>query len=139
MSSYIKFLKDILTKKKKLGKYETITLIEKCNAIIQNKFPPKLKDPRSFSILCAIGGSKFSKALCDLGANVPLMPSFVAKKLRLKEIQPITVTFQLADRTIFHPVGIIKDVLVKEGHLYIPVNLLVLEIKEDVEISLILG
>ncbi|XP_075473881.1 uncharacterized protein LOC142504928 [Primulina tabacum] len=45
MTSYAKILKDILTKKRKLVDFETVTLSEECSAILQNKLPPKLKDP----------------------------------------------------------------------------------------------
>ena len=74
MSSYAKLLKKILGNKRKLEDYETMRLNEECSAIIQRKLPPKLKDPRSFTIPCSIGGCTFNKALCDLGANINLMP-----------------------------------------------------------------
>ncbi|XP_073124805.1 uncharacterized protein [Henckelia pumila] len=45
MPSYAKFLKDILSNKRKLEEYETVNLTEECSAIVQNKLPPKLKDP----------------------------------------------------------------------------------------------
>ena len=35
MSGYVKFMKDILSKKRKLGDYETVTLSEECSAILQ--------------------------------------------------------------------------------------------------------
>ncbi|KAJ9169018.1 hypothetical protein P3X46_020488 [Hevea brasiliensis] len=74
MPSYAKFLKEILSKKRKLEDYGTVALIEGCSAILQNKLPPKLKDPRSFSVPCLIGDKKIDKALCDLGAieNIPI-------------------------------------------------------------------
>ena len=59
MSGYVKFMKDILAKKIRLGDYETISLSEECNAILQKKLPPKLKDPGSFIIPCAIGDAVF--------------------------------------------------------------------------------
>ncbi|XP_062080787.1 uncharacterized protein LOC133785581 [Humulus lupulus] len=45
MHNYVMFLKDILTKKRRLGKFETVALTEGCSAILKNKIPPKLKDP----------------------------------------------------------------------------------------------
>ncbi|KAJ9187012.1 hypothetical protein P3X46_002511, partial [Hevea brasiliensis] len=63
MPSYAKFLKEILSKKKKLKDYGTVALTEECSAILQNKLPPKLKDPGSFSIPCLIGDKKIDKAL----------------------------------------------------------------------------
>ena len=40
MSGYMKFMKDILSKKRKLGDYETVAFLEECNAILQKKLPP---------------------------------------------------------------------------------------------------
>ena len=74
MPSYVKFMKEILSKKRKLGDYETVALSEECSAVIQKKLPPKLKDPGSFTIPCVIGNLDEMKALCDLGASVNLMP-----------------------------------------------------------------
>ena len=73
MPGYIKFMKDVLSKKRRLGDYETTALSEECTAILQKKLPPKLKDPGSFTIPCAIGNVVFERALCDLGATINLM------------------------------------------------------------------
>ncbi|KAJ9145987.1 hypothetical protein P3X46_028310, partial [Hevea brasiliensis] len=50
MPSYAKFLKEILSNKRKLEDHETVALTEECSAILQRKLPPKLNDPGSFSI-----------------------------------------------------------------------------------------
>ncbi|XP_061363125.1 uncharacterized protein LOC133306761 [Gastrolobium bilobum] len=55
MPHYAKFMKDLLSKKRKLKDGETVALTEECSALIQKKLPPKLKDPGSFSIPIAIG------------------------------------------------------------------------------------
>ena len=55
MPKYAKFFKEIITNKKKWEEFETITMNEECSVVIQNKLPPKLKDPRSITILCVIG------------------------------------------------------------------------------------
>ena len=39
MASYVKFMKDILSKKRKLEDYENITLTEECRAILQKNLP----------------------------------------------------------------------------------------------------
>ena len=67
MSSYVKFMKDILAKNRKLGEYETMFLLKECGAILQKELPPKLKDPGSFTIPCAIGNSFFERDFCDFG------------------------------------------------------------------------
>ena len=50
MPIYVKFIKENLKKKKKLGDYETVALSEECSAFLQKKLPQKLKDPESFTI-----------------------------------------------------------------------------------------
>ncbi|XP_060968367.1 uncharacterized protein LOC133035940 [Cannabis sativa] len=67
MPSYVKFMKEILSKKRKMEEFETVALTEECSAILQKKLPPKLKDPRSFTIPCTIGKLENIHALCDLG------------------------------------------------------------------------
>ncbi|XP_073121519.1 uncharacterized protein [Henckelia pumila] len=54
MPSYAKFLKEILSNKRKLEEHAMISLTENCSALVQNKIPPKQKDPGSFSIPCVI-------------------------------------------------------------------------------------
>jgi hypothetical protein len=139
MPSYVKFLKDILSNKRKLEEYETVALTEECSAILQKKLPPKLKDPGSFTIPCSIGNSIFEKALCDLGASINLMPLSIFKKLGVGEAKPTTVTLQLADRSLKHPKGIIEDVLVKVGKFIFPADFIILDMEEDNEIPILLG
>ena len=74
MPSYVKFMKDILSQKRRLADFETVNLTEECSAILQKKLPQKLKDPSSFTIPCTIGNAIFERALCDLGASINLMP-----------------------------------------------------------------
>ena len=103
MSGYVKFMKDVLSKKMKFGDYETIALSEECSALLQKKLPPKLKDPGSFTIPCTIGNAVFERALCDLGGSINLMSWSIFKKLKLGEAHPTIVTLQLADRSLTHP------------------------------------
>ncbi|XP_074305011.1 uncharacterized protein LOC141639941 [Silene latifolia] len=71
--SYTKLMKDILTRKRTFDNVETIAFTAECSALLQNKSPPKLKDPGSFSIPCTIGTYTIDKALCDLGASSPML------------------------------------------------------------------
>ena len=139
MPTYVKFIKDILLKKRRLEEYETIALTKECNAIIQKKLPHKLKDPGSFTIPCTIGNAVFERALCDLGASINLMPLSIFRRLGLGEGKPTTVTLQLVDRSLKHPREIIEDVLVKVDKFIFPANFIVLDMEEDKEIPIILG
>ncbi|XP_017970437.1 PREDICTED: uncharacterized protein LOC108660689 [Theobroma cacao] len=136
MPSYIKFLKDILSKKRRLGEFETVVLIEECIAIIQNKPSPKFKDPSSFTIPCTISTLLFAKALSDLGASINLMLLYIYRKLGLGEIKLTSMTLQLTDRSFTYLRGIVEDVLVKVDF---QVNFIVLHIEEDRETPIILG
>ena len=77
MPSYAKFMKEILSNKRKLEKHKTVALTEKCNAAIQDKLPAKLKNLGSFSIPCLIGNVSINRALCELHSSVSLMLLFM--------------------------------------------------------------
>ena len=139
MPSYVKFMKDILSQKRRLADFETVNLSEECSATLQRKLPQNLKDPGSFTIPCTIGNAIFERALCDLGASINLMPLSIFKRLGLGEARPTTVILQLADRSLKHPRGVIEDVLVKVDKFIFPVDFIVLDMEEDKEIPIILG
>ncbi|XP_061357725.1 uncharacterized protein LOC133302023 [Gastrolobium bilobum] len=139
MPNYVKFMKDLLSRKCKLKECEIVALTEECSAIIQKKLPPKLKDPGSISIPIAIGNIEVGKALCDLGASINPMPLSMCRALGIKELKPTTVSLQLADRSIRRPDRVIEDVLVKIDKFIFPADFVVLNMEEDTEILLLLG
>ncbi|XP_056698000.1 uncharacterized protein [Spinacia oleracea] len=136
---YAKYLKELITKKRNIGGVERVALIEECSAMLQNKSPPKLKDPGSFSIPCHIGDLFIDKALCDLGVSVSVIPLSIYKKLNMGELKCTTITLQMADHSIKYPLGVLEDVPVRVGIFYIPVDFVVLDIAEDNQIPIILG
>ena len=139
MPNYVKFMKEILSNKRRLLDFEIVNLTEECSAILQRKLPQKLKDPDSFTISCTNGNSIFEKALCDLGVSINLMPLLMFRRLGLSEARPTTVTLQLADRSLKHPKGVIEDVLIKVDKFIFPTYFIVLDMEEDEEIPIILG
>ncbi|WCJ18594.1 hypothetical protein M5689_000931 [Euphorbia peplus] len=139
MPAYGKFLKDLISTKRKFGDQETVMLSQECSAILTNTLPKKAKDPGSFSIPCTIGTTHFQSALCDLGASINLMPLSVYRKLGMGDPAPTSVTIQLADRSVRRPVGIVEDLLVKVGHFIFPADFVILDIKEDARVPIILG
>ncbi|KAH9668785.1 hypothetical protein KPL70_021515 [Citrus sinensis] len=108
MPLHAKFMKEILSNKRKFEEHETVMLTEDCTAILKNKLPPKLKDPGSFNIPYTIGNTYFDKVLCDL------------------------------DRSIKYPRGIVEDMLVKVDKFIFPADVIVLDMAEDIELPLIL-
>ncbi|XP_019161898.1 PREDICTED: uncharacterized protein LOC109158446 [Ipomoea nil] len=138
--SYKKFLKDILSNKKRLEKSAVVDLSEGALtfAALQKNLPPKLKDLGSFSIPCIVGGFVVSRALCDLGASVSFMPYSLCKRLNLGEPKPTTMTLQIADRSIKHRVGVLEDIPVMIYQYYIPGDFVILDIEEDAKVPIVL-
>src|SRR5436190_8324865 len=139
MPKYAKFLKDIISNKRKLKAFETVLLTEESSAILQKKLPQKLDDPGSFTIPCIIGNVTFENALCDLGASVNIIPYTLFTKLGIGEAKPTSIALQLADRSKVYPRGVLEDVLVKVDKFIFPIDLIVLDMEEDKSIPLILG
>ncbi|XP_022883519.1 uncharacterized protein LOC111400336 [Olea europaea var. sylvestris] len=139
MPSYAKFMKDILSNKRKLEDNEIVMLTEEYSTILQHKLPPKLKDPGSFTIPYHIGNLYIDKALCDLGASINLMPLSLFRKLGLGEAKPTTASLQLADRSIKHRRVICEDILVKVDKFIFPADFIILDTEEDRDVPLILG
>ncbi|XP_047157125.1 uncharacterized protein LOC124827975 [Vigna umbellata] len=110
MPSYAKFLKELLTKKRKYIEKETIEVQGSCSAIIQ-QLPPKFKDPGSFTIPCTIGELEVERALINLGASINLMSLSVFKRIEGLELKPTRMALQLADRSLKYPYGVVEDVL----------------------------
>jgi hypothetical protein len=96
--SYAKFLKDFCTNKKRFQEYEIVALTKEVSAVLLRKLPHKLKDPGSFTIPYRIGDHDCERSLLDLGAGVNLMPYTVYEMLGLGELQPTSITLQLADK-----------------------------------------
>ncbi|KAL0423378.1 UNVERIFIED_CONTAM: hypothetical protein Sradi_0872600 [Sesamum radiatum] len=134
MPSYAKFLKEVISNKRKWEGGETVNFNKECSTILQNKLPPKLKGPGSFSIPCTIGNTNFDKVLCDIGASVNLMPYSIFEKLGMHVLTPTIITLKLVDRSIKYPRGY---VLVKVGKFIIFVDFIVLDMEEDINMPLI--
>ncbi|XP_038880519.1 uncharacterized protein LOC120072182 [Benincasa hispida] len=135
MPAYAKFLKDMLTKKKSTSKFATVALTQSSKSIIS----PKMCDPRSFTIPCTIGGLYISQVLCDLAANINLMPLSIFKQLNVRQVVPTTVTLQLADRSLVHPERKVKDVLVPIEKFMLPADFIILNYEADMDVPIILG
>ncbi|XP_031095059.1 uncharacterized protein LOC115999343 [Ipomoea triloba] len=113
MPRYAKFLKDLLSNKKKLVESAMVVLGEECSAILHKSVPRKLKDPRSFTIPCNIGRTSINRALADLEASINLMPFVLYRKLNLGTLKSTRMCIQLADKSTKYPRGIVEDVLVR--------------------------
>ena len=79
------------------------------------------------------------KALCDLGANINLMPLSIYKKLGLGNPKPTTMRLLIGDRTVKRPIKILHDVLVKVESFIFSANFVSLDCEVDFEVPIILG
>ncbi|XP_047256147.1 uncharacterized protein LOC124888906 [Capsicum annuum] len=96
-------------------------------------------DPGAFTISCTIRSLHFTKALCDLGNSINLLPLAVYKKLGLGDTTPTNIRLVTTDRSVKRPVGILHDVLVKVANFILPTHFVVLDHEADFEVPIILG
>ncbi|KAL4347644.1 hypothetical protein GQ457_17G008940 [Hibiscus cannabinus] len=136
MPTYAKFLKDIIIKKRKIERYETVATT---GGYFLGGIPPKKNDPGSFIIPCSIGDNYVGKALCDLGSSVNLMPKSVFMKLGIGTARPTTFILQLADRSHVKREGKVEDLLVKVCKFVFPADFLILDCDVDHKAPIILG
>jgi len=139
MPTYVRFMKELLTKKRKIPDQETVELEAGCSAIIQKSLPQKSRDPRSFTLPVTIRNLTIKRALMDLGASINLIPLSMWKKIGDVEVRPTKMTLQLADRSIKYPYGIVEDMIVKVDKILFPIDFVVMDMEEDAEVLLILG
>ena len=85
-----------------------------------------------------LGNACINCALCNLGSSVHLMPHSMCKKLDLRELRPTTISLQLADRSVKYPMGVLENVLIKAGDLYV-YQFVILKMNKDTSTPIILG
>ncbi|GKA35859.1 reverse transcriptase domain-containing protein [Tanacetum coccineum] len=125
-------LKSLLSNKEKLLEVANTPLNENYSAVILKKLPKKLGDPGKFLIPCGFSKLK-CKALADLGASINLMPLLwsVWKNLGLPELISTQMTLELANRVIFTPKGIARDVFVPVGKFTFLADFVIVDYKSD--------
>ncbi|GJX75873.1 reverse transcriptase domain-containing protein [Tanacetum coccineum] len=138
MPNYGKFLKELINNKHKIKQISVAFLSDESFTILQNKVPPKLRDPRSFLIPCNFNKAFSCNALVDLGASINLIPYSLYAKLSLETLKPTKMSVRLADRSFQCPVGIAENMLVEVGKFTFPAVFIILEMEEDSKVPLIL-
>lgn len=106
------------------------------SAVIQS-MSPKMKYLGSFFIPCQLGTISFDRVLCDLEVSVSLIPLSARKMLGIWEMKPTNVSLQLADVSIKYPIRVLEDAYINVGNLYIPINFIIMDIKEDPQVPII--
>jgi hypothetical protein len=119
MPPYSKYMKDIVTNKRKIPNEEISTLL--ANYSFDGKVLEKLGDPGIPTIPCSIKNNYVRTALCDLGAGVSVMPFSLYKSTTI-------------------PIGICENVPIQVANsCLILTDFVVLEMPEDDNMSIILG
>ncbi|KAK8662648.1 hypothetical protein V6N13_024539 [Hibiscus sabdariffa] len=129
----------MVSRKIRIGVFETDVATEACMAMMHNKVSAKKIHPGSFTIPFSMGNNYSSKALCDPGASINLMPKFVFQKLGIVEAKPTTVMLQLTNRSYVQHEGKIEDILVRVDKFIFPTDFLILDCEADEHAPIILG
>ncbi|KAA0054773.1 uncharacterized protein E5676_scaffold562G00620 [Cucumis melo var. makuwa] len=80
MPSFVKFLKDILAKKRRISDCKIVVLTQATSDIFKYGVQEMMTDFGSFMVPCSKGGMDLGQALCDLGVSINLMPPSIFKK-----------------------------------------------------------
>ena len=87
----------------------------------------------------SIGMVDFPEALSDFGSSVNIMPWVLYEKFFTYPLLETTMCLQFADQTLSFPKGILKNLCVRVGTLYAPVDFVVIETGNDERAPIILG
>ncbi|GJT51650.1 reverse transcriptase domain-containing protein [Tanacetum coccineum] len=139
MPKFNKWLSSLLRNKEKLEDISITTVNAECSAIIMNKVPEKLEDPRKFLILCALQELDKTSALADSGASINLLPYSIYKQLGLEALTPTRMTLELANCSITHPMGIAEYVVVRVDGFNFLADFVVVNLEPDPRVPIILG
>lgn len=131
-------MKELFAKKRWFPE-ETIELEAESSAIIQKSLPQKTKDPNFFNIPITKGALTIGNTLMDFGASINLMRLSMLKRIGDLEVKPTWMTLQLVDHSLKFPYGVAEDVLEKVVRFFFSLDFVVMNMKEDLEVPLILG
>ncbi|XP_047264723.1 uncharacterized protein LOC107865439 [Capsicum annuum] len=138
MPRYSRFMKQLVTKKKG-STIEDIDGFHHCSVVTTRSLVQKKGDLGAFTILCTIGSSRFTKALCDLGASINLMSLAIFKQLGLSPPEPTAVRLLMAERTVKKPVGILFDMAMRVDSFIFLDDFVILDWENDIEMPIIFG
>ncbi|KAL4379684.1 hypothetical protein GQ457_02G027280 [Hibiscus cannabinus] len=119
MPNYAKLLKDMATRKIRIGEFETAAAREECLAMMHKRIIPKRQILRASPYRAPLEKTILPRPFCDPGAQINLMPKFIAHSYNLEEK--------------------IKDILVRVDKFIFPADFLILECEADEHAPMILG
>ncbi|XP_022852186.1 uncharacterized protein LOC111373838 [Olea europaea var. sylvestris] len=93
--TYAKVLKDLCTVKRKQHFKKTIFLTEHVSVVIEQKIPPKYKDPGCPNVSCIIKNHEISQVLLDQGASVNIILYDIHLSLGLGEMKSTSINSKI--------------------------------------------
>ncbi|GMI67406.1 hypothetical protein HRI_000409900 [Hibiscus trionum] len=97
MPNYAKHLRDIISKRKRIGEFKTVAVTEECMAMLHNKLPPKQTDTGNFVI-----PSDFLILDCEADEKAPIILGrpFLATGRTLIDVEHGELTMRVDNRSI---------------------------------------
>ncbi|GJY47632.1 reverse transcriptase domain-containing protein [Tanacetum coccineum] len=136
---FTKVLKDLLKDKEKLEELANTLIKAKCSAILRNKVPEKLEDPRKFLIPCILQDLEVYNSLANSGASINVMPLSIYEKLGFGPLKPTWMTLELANRSVTFPMGIAEDVILKVEKFNFLADFVIIDFEDYPRVPIILG
>jgi len=99
----------------------------------------KLGDPGRFTIPIEIGNHTMHNALVDLGSAVSAITPQMAINAGLTHFEDTELHFRMADMTTAKPIGLLTDLPVRVGPIYVNEDFYVLDTHKDSPTPIILG
>ncbi|XP_022014659.1 uncharacterized protein LOC110914153 [Helianthus annuus] len=136
---HVECLEELSNNKRRHKFPKQLNLSASVNAVLMGTSPPKTQDPGTPVISIQIGDVKLDMALLDLGSCVSILPGSLYDQYDFGSLQKVKTTVVLADQTPIGLRGIIKNVIVKVGEFYYPLDFLVLDYAKNAQPTIILG
>lgn len=108
------------------------------SSIVSTTAVQKKEDRRASTIPCTIGLYDFTRALCENGSTINLMPLVIYKKARLGMLESTSMRLQVTDWSVKRPVGIVNDMLVRVGKFLLFTDFVIFDCAVDKEILIIM-
>ena len=90
-------------------------------------------------ISCSIFDQLYRWALCDLRSSINIMPKVIFEQLQYPALSQTHMFVQLANFTVRHPEGIVKNIYVRIKNCFVLADFVVLDMEGDLGLDLILG
>ena len=90
-------------------------------------------------ISCSIIDQSYTRALCDLGSSINIMPKVIFEQLQYPALSQTRMFVQLADSIVRHPEGIVENIYVRIRNCFVLADFVILNKEGDLGLDLITG